>query len=294
MTDLSDALLCCPRCRANLVRGGEAITCAGCGLTFSFSGVPVLLSSSSGLGERQASFFDHEVDWAFEVRRPENAPRLYGWLLREKFERSVRGIDLRGATVFVVCGGSGMEAEFLARRGAYVVSSDISLGAAQRSEERRRSSGFRWESVVCDATCLPLRDRSVDFAYVHDGLHHLEDPLDGLKEMVRVARRGVIVSEPAKGLLTSLAIALGVAQEEEEAGNPVGRLNPALVEGLLNDLGMNDVRRSRYLMFYRHHPGLAMRLFSCRGLFLGARLVVSGVNRIAGSSGNKLVVQGFR
>src|SRR6202035_461703 len=117
--------------------------------------IPVLLQG--GLAEasheheehqhkgRQAEYFDRHLVDEFEICRPHATPRLYSYFLLEKFRRTVRriGSGLPGATALVVCGGSGMDAEFLAAAGAQVISTDISLRAAQRARERARRYGFK-------------------------------------------------------------------------------------------------------------------------------------------------------
>ncbi len=97
----------------------------------------------------QAAFFDAQPA-AWETSRPHGAPALYRWLMEEKFRRSVDGLQsvLPGATVLTVCGGSGMDAEFLARAGARVIASDISLGAARRALERSRRHGVPITPIV--------------------------------------------------------------------------------------------------------------------------------------------------
>src|SRR5205807_314906 len=136
---------------------------------------------------RQANFFDREEAAEFEIIRPHGTPALYRWLLEEKFRRGVAGVisALRGsgAMALVVCGGSGMDAEFLTSTGARVITSDISIGAAQRARERARRYGLPIMAIVADVERLPFRDRAVDLVYVHDGLHHLADPQNGLREM---------------------------------------------------------------------------------------------------------------
>ena len=79
----------------------------------------------------QASHFDRAVAEEFETSRPHGTPRFYRFLLREKFRRASApiGPGLAGAWALTVCGGSGMDAEFLARAGASVVSSDLSIGS---------------------------------------------------------------------------------------------------------------------------------------------------------------------
>ena len=207
-------LLCCPACRGTLVAGQAAerlLVCTACGAEYPFHlEIPILLppqlrreaGHSSGHPshkQRQVAFFDQPSADDFGITRPRGAPPLYGWLLREKFRRSIIGLEqlLPGATALTVCGGSGVDAEFLARAGARVILSDISLGVILQARERARRFGLDLTLVVADAEALPFRDRSIDVVYVHDGLHHLEHPALGLAEMARVARRAVSVSEPA-------------------------------------------------------------------------------------------------
>ena len=40
---------------------------------------------------------------------------------------------------------------------------------------------------------LPFNDKEFDFAYSHHVVEHLENPIDGLKEMIRIAQGGVVI-----------------------------------------------------------------------------------------------------
>ena len=265
----------------------------------SVDGVAVLSPSRSG-GEthkaQQEAFFDTHPETRWEIERPAGAPRFHAWLLREKFRRATDGIgvSLPGATVLVICGGSGMDAEFLADEGALAITSDLALGTALRAAERARGSRATFLSIVADAERLPFQDRSVDIVYVHDGLHHLEEPGLGLAEMCRVARRGVVVSEPALSAITRLAVKCGLAEDVEEAGNVVARLQARHVAEFLRRQGFDVVRCARYAMLYRHRPGIPMRVLSARGVFPVAVLAYRIVNSVVGRFGNKLVVVGVR
>jgi SAM-dependent methyltransferase len=254
----------------------------------------MLLVDSSDLADRQAEWFDHEADAEWEIERPQGAPVLHQWLLHEKFRRSVRGIDPRGVTALVVCAGSGMDAELLARAGAEVIALDVSLGALRRAVERKRRHHFELFAVVGDAARLPFRDASVDVVFVHDGLHHLDDPLAGLGEMARVARSAVCVSEPARAWVTAAAVRAGLALEREEAGNRVGRLDPEAVEAVLRRQGFRILESRRYGMYYRHQPGRMVRLLSHRGLFTASTASFRLANTVAGGWGNKLAVVAVR
>ncbi len=215
-------------------------------------GIPVYVDDSSlvahdemdhGHGparkDAQARHFDRVGEQGFEIDRPHGTPRLYRFLLAEKFRLAVGPIrpHLVGVSALAVCGGSGMDGEFLVRAGAVVTSSDLSLGAATRAKARSQRYGVEMRSIVADVEHLPYADQSVDLVAVHDGLHHLDDPYVGLSEMARVARRWVVVSEPARASMTRLAIRMGLALETEEAGNRVARMEPSEVAAFLRARG---------------------------------------------------------
>ena len=297
---LLSELLVCPACRSDLEWQVEEARCTGCGAVYEIlEGIPVLRpADGDGAGPQkdiQASFFD-EADPEFEVARPHGTPWLYQWLLAEKFRRSLAALPLpaEGVTAVTICGGSGMDAEFLARAGASVISTDISLGAAQRTRERAERYGFEVLAVVADAEALPLRDRSVDLLYVHDGLHHLESPEAGLREMLRASRLAISINEPAQARATTLAARVGLSEHYEEAGNFIARVDPEMLAAEVATAGFDVVRNERYAMVYRHEPGRATRILSQPGLRNLTVTALQAFNVVAGGIGNKLTLQAVR
>jgi ubiquinone/menaquinone biosynthesis C-methylase UbiE len=288
--------LACPICRSSLHEQEGALACRRCGQIFEHQqGILVLLRSSDAHKQLQASFFD-AADAEFEIERPRASSRLYQRLVEEKFRRSVESIrdSIQGATALVVCGGSGMEAEFLASAGAAVTTADISVGAASRAVERARRHGFPLTSVVADVEALPFRDQSFDLVFVHDGLHHLEQPEKGILEMARVARRAVSINEPVAAGITHGAIRLSIAEEVEEAGNVVQRIEPSKAASTLSSAGFRIVSSKRYGMVYRHHPGRASRVLSHRLLFPFVLGALQFGNTALGRFGNKTSIQAVR
>jgi uncharacterized protein YbaR (Trm112 family) len=295
-------LLACPACRdaAPLRREDGRLACDACGASYEVrDGIPIMLPpDSSDQKLRQAEFFDaaSEAEPEFEVTRPHGTPVYHAWLLSQKFARSIDGIEglLRGATALTVCGGSGMDAEFLTRRGARVIVSDISFGAALRVRDRARRFGVELTPIVADVERLPFADRAIDLVYVHDGLHHLERPEDGLGEMLRVAARAVSVTEPAQAAATALAVRAGIALEEEEAGNRVERLTVDGLEHAFAADGFDVVKGGRYAMYYSHEPGKPARWLSRSRVFGPARAAWMALDWAVGRFGNKLAVVGIR
>jgi SAM-dependent methyltransferase len=293
-------LIACPSCRHPLVVFERALNCGGCSVDYDVvDSVPILLPSSaegaSTLKQTQATYFDEEVDEEFEITRPHATPALYSWLMDYKFQRGVSDLTdlIQGSSALAVCSGSGMDAEFLARSGARTIALDFSLGAVLRSLERARRCSLPIEGVVGDVEALPFPDASVDIVYVHDGLHHLADPLSGLREMLRVARLGVSVNEPADALGTRLAVRLGLAVDVEPAGNPVARVSVERIASYVEAAGF-EVSSGRYVMYYKHHPGRVVAALSREWLFPLATLAFRGLNRMFGRAGNKSFVQGRR
>lgn len=303
----------CPVCRGKLLSRSDGLACTGCDRVYPIiDGIPVLLSDgihethdevdhlvrqpALGHKQTQAAFFDDASAAEFETTRPHGTPALYGWLLGEKLRRATLGIEplISGQQVLVVCGGSGMDAEFYARMGARVISSDISLGAARRTAERARRFHLDITSIVADAEKLPFEDQSIHVVAVHDGLHHLERPEGSLDEMARVAAVAVTVTEPANAAITRVAVKLGLALEREEAGNRVARLDPADVSQRLSRHGFRIVRVDRYLMYYRHVPGATTRLLSRPRVLPLSRASIRALNWLAGRFGNKMVVVATR
>jgi ubiquinone/menaquinone biosynthesis C-methylase UbiE len=245
----------------------------------------------SGSKDTQAAYYDQQEADEFEIERPRGAGRLYEYFLRFKFRRSLELLDepIAGRTVLCICAGAGMDVEFLTERGARVVGLDLSLGALRGAQERARRHRFAAGFVVGDAERLPFPDQAFDYCYVHDGLHHLDEPEKALGELARLARRGVIITEPAEATLTALAIRWGIIQAYEEAGNYVIRFTPERLSEFFRERGFARTASSRYLMKYPHVPNALFRLLSGPVLFPITRATFRAVgDGLFARAGNKL------
>ena len=247
--------------------------------------------SDLGAKRRQVDYYDHGVDDDFETNRPHGQSRLYTYLMDYKFNRVLGMVSstLGGKSVLVICCGSGMDAEYLARLGARVVALDISPGTIERAKIRARRFAVEYEAVIGDAEHLDFPDGSFDYVFVHDGLHHLPEPEKALREMTRVARRGIMITEPAQAALTRLLIRLGIMQPFEEAGNYVIRFSAAQLTNFALSAGFQRTRSARYLVKYGHPPAGWWRAFDSQPL-LGlakAAFLLFGAG-LFGAAGNKL------
>ena len=160
------ARVVCPTCRSVLALVGGELACASCQARFPLQdGTPCLVGTGLGTSKLdQIAFYDEHPEAEHqEALRPWDRPRFHSWLLEEKFRLGFEAVAsglAPGASALVVCGGSGLDAEFLAARGLDVVSADIWLGACHRAMERSRRRGVSFCTLAADAEQLPFRDRS--------------------------------------------------------------------------------------------------------------------------------------
>ena len=102
---------------------------------------------------------------------------------------------------------------------------DFSIEAIRATQRRLRNHSISKlvEYLKADIECIPLKDNSLDLVIASQVLHHTLDPAKACKEMFRVARRGVLLLEPANTMMVSMLKRIGLARATEDAGNVVLR-----------------------------------------------------------------------
>ena len=238
---------------------------------------------------------DHSNDPSFEIERPRNTGKLYSFFINYKFASGLKALKgpFPGRLILDLCCGSGMGSEIYANRGMRVIGVDYSLDCIKRARIRAERYRFSANFLVSDGQQLPFKERSFDYVAVHDGLHHLREPCKAVREMCRVAQRGILVIEPGKSLATSLAIRLGISLEYE-GDDFVYRLNECEVKQWLMGTTFGKLNMRRYAMYYPHKPNRLFRLFDSLFLFAVARAGFFVFNFILGKFGNKLQAVAFR
>ena len=237
----------------------------------------------------------NNTDNEFEITRPHGSGYLYNFLLNYKFQKALEVLPfpIKGLSVLDICCGSGMISEYYAEKGAKVSGIDLSPEAVERGSIRSKRYNFQAEFRIADSTNLPFPDNSFDIVSVHDGLHHLDTPKKAVKEMARLAKKGVIIIEPAMALITELSILLGVSLRYEGA-DFVYRFKKNELTSWLKEFGIKKVLIKRYIMYYPHKPGRLFRIFDNVVLFYIVKKIFEIVNMLVGKSGNKIQVIGLK
>jgi ubiquinone/menaquinone biosynthesis C-methylase UbiE len=180
--------LVCPRCRASLEAGIEAVVCHSCGAEYpTVDGVPVLVTALSTQHEHQRNYFDAEFS-TFETYRVDNWRRSFN----DRIFSSLRLDSGSGPYLDVGVGGSGATVIEAARIGVESTGCDLSvtgvISAARFARAERVSDLTTF--VVCAAEALPFPDTSVGAASAVAVLEHLDDDEPAVRELARVVRPG--------------------------------------------------------------------------------------------------------
>lgn len=137
--------------------------------------------------DANGGYLAHQPIWGY--RRGHTEPRhLVRFARTLNILRTLAGLEFE--SFFDIGGGEGYTSALVRELfGARAISSDLSREAALRASE---ILGLR--SCTADAARLPFRDGSFDVVHCSEVLEHLERPFVSITEMLRVARKYVVVS----------------------------------------------------------------------------------------------------
>lgn len=157
--------------------------------------------------------------------------------------------DIGAKWLTVGDGRYGKDARYLADRGADVHASDISDVLLREA----LAAGFISSFSAENAEALSFGDNSFDYAFCKEAYHHFPRPMVALYEMLRVARKGIVLIEPPDRYIDSTLRATALRRlvfslrrlvsnpqsrhEYEESGNYVFRISRRELEKVA--LGLN-------------------------------------------------------
>jgi SAM-dependent methyltransferase len=100
--------------------------------------------------------------------------------------------DKNASWLTVGDGRYGRDAHYIGKRGVKVLATDISVALLKKAKRISFISAFKREN----AEKLSFKNNSFDYVFCKESYHHLPRPTIGLYEMLRVAKKAVILIEP--------------------------------------------------------------------------------------------------
>jgi SAM-dependent methyltransferase len=212
---------------------------------------------------------------------------LVDWRLKTAMDRLRRAAGDRlhpGSRVVVVCSGEGLEGTLLCDMGfTDVTVADISPMAVEQAVKRDP----RLTGMVLDMDHQTLPDGAFDLAVVQDGLHHLQDPVRGFTEMLRISTTAVVFLEPHNSVAGRM---VGRTWEQHgDAVNYVFRWTRRLVQDVASSYLGRDSFRNLSFAFWHHNVMLEKigRPLGIRASVPVLRAAKAVIDRLLPASGNQ-------
>lgn len=189
----------CPRCKTKLACEKSAYICKKCNHEYQVKNdIPIFIPPNMSKFKKEEAEFQSGTSSEFtEVHRLDTLRIKY---LHDDFLAPLFGLAKSSLVLEVGC-GTGKDFSKVAKSGQNVIGVDISYEMCMNVQKKIQEDGFENETFfsVADAEELPFESNLFDAVYMVASLHHLEDPLSGLKEMSRCVKPGglvIIGSEP--------------------------------------------------------------------------------------------------
>ena len=123
-----------------------------------------------------------------DIENSHSWSRNYPLYKLEKFFRHIAPSEI----VTIGDGKGAHEAQIVKKFGNKAIATDIATEMLEVAKKRNLIDDFAKE----DAENLSFADNSVDYCFIKESLHHLPRPYLCIYEMLRVARKGIILVEP--------------------------------------------------------------------------------------------------
>ena len=116
------------------------------------------------------------------------------WRLQRMYRQLDPLLALEANSTWVTIGDGryGLDAKYIADHGIPVVATNITSALLKEGKEMGIISDYQAEN----AESLTFTDEQFDYAFCKEAYHHFPRPMIALYEMLRVAKKGVVLMEP--------------------------------------------------------------------------------------------------
>ncbi|MEZ4571546.1 MAG: methyltransferase domain-containing protein [Thermomicrobiales bacterium] len=181
----------------------------------------------------RASIAAESVDFEASMPHPKCRKPLPFWMPRQpcsmNISASYRMLDIKPGMAVLDAGcGTGDDARAMAGivgASGHVVGLDTSTGILEVARARSEAIGIDVEFIQGDVTDLPFSDDTFDACRSERLLQHLESPVRGLQEMIRVTKPGgrIFLAEVDCDTLVVDVPAGAIVDKLRRSGRPASR-----------------------------------------------------------------------
>ena len=159
-------------------------------------------------------------------------------------------------------GRFGSDAFSLGDRGAKVLATSLTDDSLKIAKDK----GFIKNYKAINAEKIDLPDNSYDYVFCKEAYHHFPRPPIAFYEMLRVARKAVILIEPQRTRIRLLDTAKSLIKKLirgdktelfEESGNYIYRTNTDQIKDMMLALNMRTISYKRFNDFF--HPKISRK-----------------------------------
>lgn len=201
--------------------------------------------------------------------------------LRTKYSKT----NIENWKVLIICGGVGGEGVFFMNAGF----KDVTLSDfSQNSLELANILAPQLKTILLNAESMDVEVDAYDLIVVQDGLHHLPRPSLGFTEMLRIAKKAVMVIEPYDSLVGNIA---GTEWEVHgDAINYVYRWNKKMVEQTVRSYLLREYDSIKVFHLWDHNSVInkLIKKLPKRFRISSAKIIYSFLS-IINSSGNMMI-----
>jgi ubiquinone/menaquinone biosynthesis C-methylase UbiE/uncharacterized protein YbaR (Trm112 family) len=199
MNEYNLSYICCPKCRSNVTQQNKSLICESCKSEYNIiNGIPVLVDLGN-LPEHllnQIKYFENEATNNADSKEY----ILYEWQKSYLKRFTDNYGDLKGKVVLDCGTGSGYMAIELARMGAIVIATDLTLKSLLRLKSivNKQQLQNEFTIICCSADNLPFQSKIADYFISNAVLEHIPDDNKAISELNRICKNisGLMITVP--------------------------------------------------------------------------------------------------
>lgn len=185
----------CPKCYGNLEFRGNCIACLECDQNYMVQNEVPLFTLNNELSDFENEESNFHTVIAEEADKAHGQETLRAKILHDNFLSPFTGFHPGSIILDIAC-GTGVDLIKMAEAGNFVIGLDISPGMVAVAKAKAKEKGVEDRVILAVASAyqLPFLASTFEGTYICAALHHMENPVEALREIKRVTKNNGLIS----------------------------------------------------------------------------------------------------